>query len=263
MFPFGPGPGIQNLSYRQHHKKSWGLKCFQSLLVSPEETKNPDFDFLKHARHVFPAASNRHIFENRRQHLRLFKGQLPQQSSLVTNTSIQKVSLYPKVIIQAPSLVNAQRQVSLGEIFSCLSHRVSLQRYLSLFTTEGSWTPSLSWLQYGEANATACPEREAQQNISFFSERLSNWHLHDHFKISAHPPIEDRAKCRQRYCQKLVLAEQQSPTSQSSFSNQIMRKVIMSWPVIKDEALSFTYLKTFVREVSITISVSQIRKLPA
>lgn len=48
--------------------------------------------------------------------------------------------------------------------------------------------PSLRWLQCGQVNATACSEpQEAQQDYFIFSEMLSNWHLHDHFKITAQP----------------------------------------------------------------------------
>lgn len=109
------------------------------------------------------------------------------------NTSIQKVALYPQLIIQAPSLV--KRQVSWA-VFCHANLRVSLQRCLSPQKAVGHHPWNVEW--------------EAK-NISFFLKHSATGICMIILRSMPTSTIEDRANCRQGYYQKLISVGQRPP----------------------------------------------------
>ena len=138
------------------------------------------------------------------------------------NTSIQKADLYPKLITQASILVNGQRQHLLGRFphaylkewaFRDTSHFLP-QKAVGHHPWDGSstvkWTPL---------------SIQSKRHSRIFLRCLAFGICMIIVRSLPAPATNDRANSRWGYCQKLVLAEQQSPlASQSSLSNQIMRK---------------------------------------
>lgn len=60
-------------------------------------------------------------------------------------------------------------------------------------------------------------QSEPQQNISFFSEMLSNWHLQDHFKISAHSSNRREGQLQVRLLSKTLCRAMIPPLHRAAF----------------------------------------------